>query len=138
MRRFVALILLNALLLTPALAADSLTDAIYPPPTSVELLKGTIKVAGITIKCDSKIDSVSLKAINRFASDLSFACGRTSPVSMPFGLHASVENATAKGMIFLIDASMAPEEYSMSIDKQVIVIKASSSQGFIRALETLR
>lgn len=111
---------------------------ITPRPLKAEQLKGSMRIAGISIKCDPSIDSVSLEAVRRFAADLSLACGKTSTVSSPIGLGSSVTNGTAKGMVFLKDSSLDDEEYSISIDHKLAVITASDTRGFIYSLQTLR
>lgn len=126
------------LMLAATVMHASSPDGIVPRPLETELLKGGMRVAGAPFKCDPDIDSVSFRTISRFAAELSLASGRTCAVSAPVGIEASVGNGSAKGMIFLRDKSMLPEEYRIEIGHRYAVVSASGTEGFAHALQTLR
>lgn len=130
--------LILATLLATAVSYASGLERITPNPLSAEMLKGGMRVAGVSVKCDPSIGASGVSAISRFAADLSLACGKTCVVSTPVGLAASVENGSAKGLVFLKDASMSDEQYSISIDHKIAVVTAGASEGIIHALQTLR
>lgn len=119
-------------------AAAANPDNIVPRPDSVTLSRGSLRLTGISLKCDPRMDSTAVKAVSRFAADLSLACGKTCPVSSPVGIDASVAGGSAKGLIFLLDRSLAPEEYRIETESRTGVIYASGPEGFIHAIQTLR
>lgn len=125
------------LLFHGACAAANPVVQIFPQPAETVMLKGKLKVSGASIKCDPRIDSLSMVAINRFAASIGIASGKVCSLSSPMGIEASVENESAKGIIFLLDRNYDKEEYSISVGKRAAVIKASGSGGFIPALQTL-
>lgn len=132
------LTLILATLLAGATTHSALAINITPRPLEAELLKGSMRAAGVSIKCDPAIDAIGFGAIKRFAADLSLAGGKTCVVSAPVGLEASVENGSAKGLVFLLDNSLPDEGYRISIDHRLAVVTAASSEGFIHSLQTLR
>lgn len=130
--------LILATVIASAASYASSLDSITPRPLSAEMLKGSMRVAGVSVKCDPSIDATGVMAISRFAADLSLACGKTCVVSTPVGLAASVGNGSAKGLVFLKDSLMSGEQYRISIDHNTAVVEAGSSEGLIRSLQTLR
>lgn len=126
-----------AILLPLASFAGEIED-IIPAPQKVEVLKGTFRAGGTSIKCDPSVPAGVIDAINRFSNSLSIGSGKTSYVSTPIGLKESVESGNGKGLIFLKDASLKPEHYSISISNKLALVKASDLNGFIYAIETLK
>ncbi len=112
-------------------------DKIIPQPKEYTLGKGRFKVTGASFKCEDTMDKTAVAAVKRFAARLSLVSGKTSNVSTPIGLKASVENGSAKGLVFLTDNSLAAEEYSMEINSSIAVVRASSLNGFLYSLQTL-
>ena len=131
------LLILSLMLACATMHAASPED-IVPRPRSIETAKGAMRVAGVSIKCDPRMDSTGFLAVSRFAADLSLACGKTCAVSSPVGIGASVGSGEAKGLIFLIDLSLQPEEYRISVKPRHATISASSSEGIIHSLQTLK
>ena len=117
--------------------AGALED-IVPRPAQAELRKGTLRVAGIAIKCDPALDPKAREAVAAFAVRLGYVSGKTTTVSSPVGLAASLEAGKVKGMVFLRDASLAPEAYSILVSPANAVIRASGLNGVLYALQTLR
>lgn len=116
----------------------SALDGIVPKPMSTELLKGTFRVSGAAVKCDPSIDSLSLDAIMRLAGRIGLVSGRTCPVSTPIGLADAISKGSAKGIFFLRDKSLGNEEYSITVSPKAAVIKASSLNGFIYSIQTIK
>lgn len=131
-------LLILALLLGCIPAAAASPGNIIPLPDSTALSRGSLRVSGIALKCDPRMDSTAVRAVTRFAAELSLACGRTCPVSSPVGIDASVENGNAKGMIFLLDRSLAPDEYRIETGSRRAVVYASGAEGFIHSIQTLK
>lgn len=131
-------ILLFALLLLCLDAAAVSPERVVPGVREAELLKGSLRVSGIPFKCDPAIGPAGRKAAARLAADLSMACGKTSTVTSPIGLAASVGNGSAKGIIFLHADGMQPGEYHISIGSRCAVVSASSDEGIVHSAQTLR
>ena len=140
MKRLFTLISLACLLLPTTLSAKKQVTVInvIPYPQSVEIEKGSFKAAGANFNCDQNIDAKSQKAIKEFADKITFISGRTCSFAVPLGLAGSISNGKMKGFIFLKDESLAPEEYSIDIQKKSCLVKASSNAGFLYAIATLK
>ena len=140
MKRLFTLISLACLLLPTTLSAKKQVTVInvIPYPQSVEIEKGSFKAAGANFNCDQNIDAKSQKAIKEFADKITFISGRTCSFAVPLGLAGSISNGKMKGFIFLKDESLAPEEYSINIQKKSCLVKASSNAGFLYAIATLK
>ena len=111
---------------------------VVPYPQSVEIGKGTFKGAGANFNCDQAIDAESIKLIRDFADKLTFVTGRTNSFASPVGLAKAAAGGDMKGFIFLKDASLGQEEYSIEIQKKSCVVKASGKNGFLYAVQTLK
>ena len=100
---------------------------IVPAPLSVQMARGTFDVQGISLNCDPAMDARSAGAVQRFADELSLACGKACEVS-----------EDGRGMRFVQDDSIAPEAYSISIRRSAAEVRASGFSGFLYAIQTLR
>ena len=130
-----------ALALSPSMMSAKKASAVInviPYPQSVEIGKGTFKGAGANFNCDQAIDAESIKLIRDFADKLTFVSGRTNSFASPIGLAKAAESGDLKGFIFLKDASLGQEEYSIDIQKKSCVVKASARNGFLYAIQTLK
>lgn len=112
------------------------TVNVIPYPQSVEVEKGAFKGAGANFNCDPAIDAKSQEIIREFAGRLSLVSGRISSYATPVGLEKDCSKA--KGFIFLKDSGLAEEEYSIAICKSGCTVRASSYNGFLYALQTLK
>jgi len=111
---------------------------IIPQPQKVEMLKGEFKITGAAVRIDPRLDTLSVKAVARFAADLSLVSGRTSTVSSPVGIDKSAERGEAKGVLFLKDSSLDREEYRISVGTKALTVRASGPEGILYSLATLR
>lgn len=112
------------------------TINVIPCPQSVEVGKGTFKGAGANFNCDQAIDAKSQEIIKEFADKITFVSGRICSYATPVGL--AKDCAKVKGFIFLKDANLAEEEYSIDITKANCIVRASSYNGFLYAIQTLK
>ena len=119
-------------------ARASALDDIVPRPAKAELLKGSFRVSGVAIKCDPAFDTASIDAVTRFAAQLGYACGKTSPVSTPLGLRDALGKGKVKGIVFLRDTSLPDEAYSILVSARNAVVRSRGLNGLLYALETLR
>lgn len=112
------------------------TINVIPYPQSVEVGKGTFKGAGANFNCDQAIDAKSQEIIKEFADKITFVSGRICSYATPVGLDKDYDKV--KGFIFLNDASLAEEEYSIAVSKINCIVRASSYNGFLYAIQTLK
>ncbi len=112
------------------------TINVIPYPQSVEIGKGTFKGAGANFNCDQSIDAKSQTLIKELADKMTFISGRISSYATPVGL--GKDCGKVKGFIFLNDSTLADEEYSISITKANCTVRASSYNGFLYAIQTLK
>ena len=111
---------------------------IVPEPQGIVMGKGTLRIKGININCDPAMDANSVKAVRQFADRLTLVSGKTSSVASPVGLARVVESGKIKGMYFLKDDSVAPEGYTLTVSPRAAVVRASSFNGFLYSLQTLK
>lgn len=109
---------------------------VIPYPQSVEVGKGSFKGAGANFNCDQSIEAKTQEIIKELADRITLVSGRICSYATPVGLEKSI--AKAKGFIFLKDSSLAEEEYSIDITKINCVVRASSHNGFLYAVQTLK
>ena len=118
-----------AVTLAAGCAPKAQTPDIIPFPNSLEMHGGTFNAAGATFYCTGIDDPLTLAAVEKFAGELSLASGMTSKVET---------GTTGEGINFILDAGMQEEAYRIDVKKSGVKVKASSLNGFIYALQTLR
>lgn len=135
-------ILLALLCLIPLIGDAAGRDEginVIPCPARVEPGKGRFKGAGAPFTCEAGIDEQSIREIRAFAEKLTFVSGRTSTVAVPPGNIRSIINENkAKGFLFLKDGALQHEEYSIRITHRYCLVEASSHNGFLYAIQTLK
>ena len=104
------------------------TDVV-PYPNKVSLKAGSYKVAGAVFHYDRNMDALSVQAVTDFADRLSKVTGKQSLVS---------EGHSRTGINFVVDPALAPEEYSLVVNRKAVIIKASALNGFIYAIQTVK
>ena len=99
--------------------------SVIPMPAEVSVSEGAYSVAGKAFFLDPRLDNASQDAIWRFKDALEAATGRTCPLG--------------KGDIqFLLNPELAPEQYTVQVNKDGVVVEASALNGFVYACETLK
>lgn len=111
---------------------------IIPAPLSVREDKGSFNLKGNAIVCDSRIGDVAYDAIAEFSSQLTLCAGQIYPVSKPNGLAETVRKGEAKGIVFCVDPTLLEEAYTIHITKKTALVQASTDNGFLYALQTLK
>ena len=111
---------------------------IIPAPLSVKEDKGVFKLKGSPISCDSQIGDKALQAVAEFSSQLTLCAGQIYPVSKPSGLSENVRKGEVKGIVFCVDPVLVDEAYTINITKKAAVIRASSDNGFLYAIQSLK
>ena len=138
MKRIFNLIVFALLLMPCSMKAKEAETSInvIPYPQSVEVVKGTFKGAGANFNCDQSVDPKSQALIKELADRMTFVSGRISSYATPVGL--GNDCTKVKGFIFLKDTSLADEEYSINITTKNCTVRASSYNGFLYAIQTLK
>lgn len=138
MKKVINIIALALLFVSCSMKAkeSETTINVIPYPQSVEVGKGTFKGAGANFNCDQAIDAKSQEIIKEFADKITFVSGRICSYATPVGLDKDYDKV--KGFIFLNDASLAEEEYSIAVSKINCIVRASSYNGFLYAIQTLK
>ena len=99
--------------------------SVIPMPAEVSVSEGAYSVAGKAFFLDPRLDNASQDAIWRFKDALEAATGRACPLG--------------KGEIqFLVNPELAPEQYTVQVNKDGVVVEASALNGFVYACETLK
>lgn len=99
--------------------------AVIPQPASVEVYDGMFNAAGASFKADAAFDGLVLDAVAGFEGRLESASGKESGTS-------------GTAFIFKKDGSLADEEYLLDVTKKKAVVKASSLNGVLYAMETVK
>ena len=138
MKKVINIIALALLFVSCSMKAkeSETTINVIPYPQSVEVGKGTFKGAGANFNCDQAIDAKSQEIIKELADKITYVSGRICSYATPVGL--AKDCAKVKGFIFLKDANLAEEEYSIDITKANCIVRASSYNGFLYAIQTLK
>ncbi len=89
MKRIIALFSTALICLGLSAKGETVLNLI-PYPQSVQLGKGSFKVAGVTFNGDPALDSRSREVISQFASRIELVSGKTNSVAFPAGLDAVV------------------------------------------------
>lgn len=138
MKRILSVIAIALFALPCSLAAKKTETVInvIPYPQSVEIGKGSFKGAGANFNCDQAIDPESQELIKELADRITLVSGRVCSYATPVGL--GKDCSKVKGFIFLKDTSLAEEEYSIDITNSNCIVRASSRNGFLYAVQTLK
>ena len=123
-------ILLSAALLAIG-CQQGTTDSInvIPYPNEVEVKGGTFNAAGAAFCYASEFDQAAKDAINSFASQLSLVTGVESLAS---------EGTESKGFVFRYNAALPAEAYTLSVSRKATIAEASSLNGVIYAIQTIK
>lgn len=102
---------------------------VIPYPQSVDFGRGTLNIAGSPFCIAPAVDPESASMIKDFAKQLSLVTGKTSEV---------VSKAATRCIYVTEDPSLAKEEYFLAVNKLGVSIKASSYNGFLYAIQTIK
>ena len=98
---------------------------VIPMPADVTVTDGAFCVKGVAVAVDSALDDLSQKAVGRFVSALETATGAKT-------------KSGEGGISFVLNASLAPEQYTINVKADGAVVEASALNGFVYACETLK
>ncbi len=133
-------ILAITLLLGSGLEAKKAAPAlnIIPEPQSVSFGKGEFKVKGANFNYDSFLGKNTAEAIAKLADDIYISTGKVSSLAVATGVNYGSPIGSLKGIYFLKDATLAPEEYKIEVASRAVKVTASDHNGFLYAIATLR
>ncbi|MBR6885946.1 MAG: beta-N-acetylhexosaminidase [Bacteroidales bacterium] len=119
-------IILAALLAAAACAQPQPQPfSVIPMPESVALSDGVFPVRGAALEIDPQLDSLSAKAVGRFAAALETASGKKL-------------RQGSGGFSFSLNPTLGTEEYAILIGPEGVKVEASALGGFVYACETLK
>ena len=135
--------IISALALLLPLAASAAapeTPDIIPCPQKIEMRKHSVRISGAPFTVDPAISKKSYRNISAFAEQLTLVGGKTCSVATSLGLSSTATSNfdKLKGFIFLLDASVPEQGYTIDINGKHIVITASDDYGFLYSLQTIR
>lgn len=130
MKRFITILALASSLFLAAGCGDKAEQPeIIPYPNSLEMHSGRFPVAGAVFYCSGIDDQLTLSAVGELARELSVASGQASTVQ---------NGPVGKGFNFIHNSAMPEEAYMIDVKKNKVDINASSLNGFIYAIQTIR
>ena len=123
------ILLFASVIAIAACCQENTPISVVPYPNEVSMGSGSIDIAGIRFNYSPELDIASKAYIETFAGQLSLATGKTSSVK---------ESKKVKGISFIPDSSLAKEAYTLDISRRAVKVKASSLNGFVYAIQTLK
>ena len=115
--------------LTACQISEKKSVNIIPYPNELEIVNGTFQAAGADIHYNAGFEQYAKDAIAAFAGQLSLTSGVASKVS---------EGTEGSGFNFILSPDMPKEAYKLDIGRKKVRIEASSLNGVIYAIQTIR
>ncbi len=121
----ISIILAAAALLGACAQPKPQAFSVIPQPAEVTINDGVYCVKGAAVHFEDDLDEASMAAVLRFIDALETATG----------VQCKWEEG---GFNFEADEALAPEAYTIEIDKSGVEVKAADLNGFVYACETLK
>ena len=102
---------------------------VVPYPNELIVGEGTFVAKGAAVTYDEALDSASVKVINALAQRLSFVTGVETAVSA---------GQSDKGFVFVLNAEIPSEAYTLDVTPEAVRVEASGLRGFNYAVQTIR
>ena len=102
---------------------------VVPYPNEVEIQNGAFKAAGADIHYAPEFEQFAKAAIVSFGEQLSSSCGKASQIA---------EGDSDKGFCFRLNAELPEEAYTLKVGKRSVIVEASSLNGVIYAIQTMK
>ena len=112
-----------------ACAGTQNTYDVIPYPETLVPQAGRFDISKALFACDEAMDDASKAYVVEFAAQLEQASG------VKTGVFKNVNNTN---FMFKVDESLPAEGYVLDIDRKEVTVKASSLNGFIYAVQTVR
>ena len=90
---------------------------------------GRIDIGGLDFSYSPDLDIASKAYIESFADQLSSITGKLSIVK---------EGKESQGFVFILDSNLEKEAYTLKVDRKSVKVSASSLNGFVYAIQTLK
>ena len=111
---------------------------IIPEPQSVSFSKGEFKVKGANFNYDSFLTKPTAEAIAKLADDIYISTGKVNSLAAATGVNYGTPIESLKGVYFLKDPTLAPEEYRIEVTPRAVKVTAADHNGFLYAISTFR
>ena len=102
---------------------------VVPYPNDVQAGEGEFNAKGAAVTYDASLDEATVNVIRSFAEKLSVTSGAESAVA---------EGAAERGFVFLYDAEVPAEAYTLDVTPEAVRVKASGLRGFNYAIQTIK
>lgn len=117
-----------ALLAPCACAPEQPRLNVVPFPNEIAYGRGSFRIAGADVCVDPAFDSLSVRAVEAFAEQLSATTGKPSRTALRIG---------GRGLSFVRDTLLEKEEYSLTVTRKGAEVSASGTSGIVYAIQTL-
>ena len=108
---------------------ETKTLDIIPHPNQIAVTNGTFDAAAAGITCSADFDQLSKDAVAAFAKQLSLTCGTEKSVA---------EGEAKAGFVFRYNPEIPAEAYKLDVTRKAAVAEASSLNGVIYAIQTIK
>ena len=102
---------------------------VVPYPNEVQIKNGTFKADGAAFHVSGEFDQATKDAVEAFAAQLSLVSGKESLVDA---------KAAGKGFVFAYNGALPAEAYSLKVGRSSATVEASSLNGVIYAIQTIK
>ena len=103
--------------------------SVVPFPNDVKINDGEFNAAGASVTYSADLDELTQNVIKAFAKKLSDISGKNSCVRL---------GDADSGFIFELDNQLQEEAYSLKVDEEMVLVRASGFRGFNYAIQTLK
>lgn len=103
--------------------------SVIPYPQKVEFSDGVFKLSGSGFTVAPEVDGQTVSFIEKFAAELSEVSGRRSRVA---------RGSSDSGVIFSVNGLLPAEAYTVDVTPKSMTVCASSYNGFVYAVQTIR
>ena len=109
--------------------AEPETFSVIPSPNQVTLQTGSYNIKGAVFFTDAAVTAKAQNAIEEFRGQLGTVTGKQSKTAA---------DAAAAGVKFIVDEALANEEYTLDVTENGVTVTASSDNGFLFAIQTIK
>ena len=104
-------------------------SSIVPYPNEIQAGEGEFNAKGAAVTYDASLDEATVNVIMSFAEKLSTASGAESAVA---------EGEADNGFVFVYNAEVPSEAYTLAITPEAVRVEASGLRGFNYAVQTIK
>lgn len=103
--------------------------SVVPYPNEVSLNSGAFDAAGADIHYDAQLEEFAKDAVVSFAQQLSLTSGKQSKIT---------EGTSGSGFNFQLNKELPKEAYMINVGRRSVTVEASSLNGVIYAIQTIK